>query len=388
MANYLRTLAVRQLQSVDSGTRLVVVHPNFIQQHHILGEIFDQISVYVRFEGNDLDYDELNRQYDCATGNYNPEGTILVLDECDRAKNTAFEDFLLERLNTKQSQRIFIFCRQFPGEWMRESPLWHEAAYLPIDENAMMWDYAELQPATPLLEVRSFGEGRVILNGRVIDQWDGVLPRSLFFYLVDRGMTTRSEIFETFWPNLSTREATNVFHVTKRKISEVLGIDLTTYWSGFYRISSDIQLSYDVIRFSEMLQNSAVSPLDEATTLLNNAVSLYRSDFLHSMDMKWARMRRQELRQDYADALESLAAASTQANQKHKAIGLYLSAAAISENRPDIITQIMQLYRDLNMHAEAINLYSRISTEEAVNNHVNGGASLENLMDSIRQEMG
>ena len=41
-------------------------------------------------------------------------------------------------------------------------------------------------------------------------------------------MVTRDEIFETFWPGLPTKEATNVFHVTKRKISERLGYELTS----------------------------------------------------------------------------------------------------------------------------------------------------------------
>ena len=69
-------------------------------------------------------------------------------------------------------------------------------------------------------------------------------------------MVTRAEIFQTFWPNLTTREATNVFHVTKRKISEVLGTELTVYGSSFYHISPQIQLSYDVSLFNQLVQDS------------------------------------------------------------------------------------------------------------------------------------
>src|SRR5690606_35142968 len=150
-------------------------------------------------------------------------------------------------------------------------------------------------------------EGRVLLNGKSVDNWDGVLPRSLFFYMVDRGMTTRNEIFDTFWPNLSTREATNVFHVTKRKISEVLGLDLTTYWSGFYRISPNIELSYDVVLFTELVQNSAISSGEDAITKLNSAIELYQGQFLYGMDMNWTYHRRSELNEDYSDAIATLA---------------------------------------------------------------------------------
>ena len=38
-------------------------------------------------------------------------------------------------------------------------------------------------------------------------------------------MATRDDIFNTFWPSLSIKEATNVFHVTKRKVNEILGFE-------------------------------------------------------------------------------------------------------------------------------------------------------------------
>src|SRR5204863_8076031 len=143
--------------------------------------------------------------------------------------------------------------------------------------------------------VYGLGPGQALINGKRIDQWDGLLPRSLFFYFVDRGMITRDEIFQTFWPTLSIREATNVFHVTKRKISEILGFDLTVYWSGFYRISPDIDLHYDVIKFAENVQNSVIADDDEASPLLQHAIYLYRGLFLSTIEMPWSIARRNEL---------------------------------------------------------------------------------------------
>src|SRR5260370_15199033 len=131
-----------------------------------------------------------------------------------------------------------------------------------------------------LLEVYALGLGHASINGRKIDRWDGALPRSLFFYFIDRGMVTRDEIFQTFWPTLSIREATNVFHVTKRKISEILGFDLTVYWSGFYRISPDIDLYYDVVKFVEDVQNSVVANDHDGIQLLERAIDLSRGLFL------------------------------------------------------------------------------------------------------------
>ena len=191
-----------------------------------------------------------------------------------------------------------------PYTLLEDDQLRGHMQFVPVDEDLMLWDYArrEAKPDSEenavLLEVRALGNGRVLKDGKSVDNWDGLLPRSLFFYLVDKGMTTRNDIFATFWPNLTVREATNVFHVTKRKINEVLGTDLTEYWSGFYHISPKIELSYDVVRFSELFQDSAVASVAGTVNLLRQSVALYRDDFLTSLEMDWVENRRRELRPD------------------------------------------------------------------------------------------
>ena len=79
----------------------------------------------------------------------------------------------------------------------------------------------------PQLEVYAFGRGHALVNGLPITNWDGALPRNLFFFFMDHPLVTRDEIFETFWPDLSVKEATNVFHVTKRKITERISMKIS-----------------------------------------------------------------------------------------------------------------------------------------------------------------
>jgi DNA-binding SARP family transcriptional activator len=227
----------------------------------------------------------------------------------------------------------------------------------------MMLDYTE-SVGHNVLEVRALGQGRVLINGRLVDHWDGVLPRMLFFYFVDRGMTTRDEIFRTFWPTLSTREATNVFHVTKRKISEILGTDLTVYWSGFYRISPDLELHYDVVKFAEAIQNADVVEEEEAIYLLRNAISLYGGPFLSmTTNQPWAAQRRDELVSSYTEALAMLARIYRQQDALFDSLGFYLRAAATSPQREDLARSIMELYRDLNRPADALDTYHRLELD-------------------------
>jgi two-component SAPR family response regulator len=214
-----------------------------------------------------------------------------------------------------------------------------------------------------LLEVRALGSGQVLIDGRQITQWDGALPRSLFFYFVDRGMTTRDEVFATFWPELSTREATNVFHVTKRKISEILGVDLTVYSSGFYRISPEIELHYDVVAFGESVQNSAVAEPEEAYELLDRAIALHERDFLSAVDQAWANKRRDELRRTYVDALTAQARIYEGRDMLAEALGLYNRAFGAFPQREDLARAQMRLYHQAGQPQRAMLVYHRLVKE-------------------------
>ncbi len=363
-------LAAEQLPHLVPNFRVVVIHPNYKQQHLILTSLFEmQPSVYVRFDGKNLTRAHLDAQFEGALHIQNEGAGFagvdqLVLDECDCVQPGEFAPFLTDLLRRFTTGRVVLMTRNPPHELFRDEHLKPQMVFVPVDSDLMLWDYARREnDKKVLLEVRALGTGRVLRDGELVDTWDGLLPRALFFYLVDKGMTTRNDIFDTFWPNLSVREATNVFHVTKRKISEVLGVDLTVYWSGFYHISPEIELSYDVVRFSELYQDSAVASIDDATTMLRQAVSLYRDDFLTSLDMPWVDDRRRELRQSYGEALIGLAKAREQQGAKQEALGLYLRAATTNPNREDVALSAMKLYQEFEMPADALKVYNRLKNE-------------------------
>lgn len=392
MYNPLYELALKQLINLPSDIQIIVLHPNYNQQHLLLNHFLGQTSpVYVRFNGQDLTHSQLVEQFDneilIQTGTTKLDNiTHFILDECDRADSQALDSYLPD-LVSRTTARIVIMSRKVPQCLLEDGKLRERTCFIPVEKYYMLLDYAQHNSDQVLLQIRALGAGQVMLDGRIVDNWDGLLPRSLFFYLVDRGMTTRSQIFETFWPNLSVREATNVFHVTKRKISEVLGVDLTVYWSGFYHISPKINLNYDVILFSEMVQNSAVALLDDAVDLLRQAVSFYRGDFLTSMDSDWVLKRRQELHQTYSEALIGLAKAIEKSGEPKQALGLYLQAANTNRQREDIARSIMTIYRDMGFYEDAISIYKRLEDELEHSLGVSPASQLQNLAQAIQQEI-
>ncbi|MGQ9889608.1 MAG: AfsR/SARP family transcriptional regulator [Aggregatilineales bacterium] len=384
--------AVEQLKSLDEASRLVILHPNYIRQRLLLGELLRTPLAYVRFQGRELSLETLRSQLEAAlllqTGNSDiAPGAQILLDECDRATPEALDALLLEAVDAVGPGRLYVMLRRPPLCVFNNDALRRKTQFVPADDNLLLWDYARRNHSkSMLLEVYALGTGRVLRDGQPVDTWDGLLPRQLFFFLVDRGMTTRSDIFETFWPNLSVREATNVFHVTKRKISEVLGVDLTVYWSGFYHISEAIELSYDVVQFSELVQSSVIAPTDEAIKLLENAVHLYRNQFLVSLDMPWIERRRQELHQTYSEALISLAKILEKRDQKHEALGLYLQAAATNRHREDVAMNLMLLFRELGMNGDALKVYDLLCAELNRSLGVAPAPRLQVLAQQIAQE--
>jgi DNA-binding SARP family transcriptional activator len=365
----LEQLAIQQLSELPDEVRLVVLHPNYAEQHLLLKHILDTSAcAYIRFSGHKLTASELQEQVETALHEFATEPDLasvpcLILDECDRGLPDEFDRFLQGLMSQKTSGRIIILTRLTPRIVVEDDTIRPLTRFIPVDEALMLWDYAQHREHENghLLEVHSLGAGRVLLDGQPIHSWDGVLPRSLFFYLVDRGMTTRNDIFDTFWSTLTTREATNVFHVTKRKISEVLKTDLTVYANGYYRISSDLTLSYDAMQFFEAVQNSGILPPAEAAIQLERALAIYRADFLSSIEMNWTQKRREELRQAYEEALTALADIFEHTD-KQRSLGLYLEAVHLNPQREDIAFNVMRLYRELDMPQEAVQIYQQLET--------------------------
>jgi two-component SAPR family response regulator len=195
-------------------------------------------------------------------------------------------------------------------------------------------------------------------------------------------------VFSTFWPELSTREATNVFHVTKRKISEILNVDLTVYSSGFYRISPHIDLFYDVVAFAEAVQNSAVAEPEDARLLLERAIGLHERDFLGDFEQAWAVRRRDELRRTYVDALAAQGHLYEDEGMLTEALGFYSRAFGLLPQREDLARNQMRLYSQAGQHDRALAVYNRLVSELETTLGVGPSPETITIAEEIRYKQG
>lgn len=394
MVDFLYELIRQQIAVLDSKIKFVFIQPAYLPQHTIL-EMFlnEPACLYIHFDGMDLDYTALQETLQTAFHEQFPNSAwsdvrLLILDEADRAQINALEDLLTDHL-LDANLRVLLFSRLIPDFVRTNDAIRSQTRIIPSEAGLMFPDYTASENGAELLEVRALGGGHVLLNGRPVTEWDGELPRNLFFYLIDKGMATRSQIFEMFWPNLPAREATNVFHVTKRKIHAILGVDLTQYSGGFYRIANGINLVYDVALFKDLIQRSAIETKISAQDLLIRAIWLYKGDFLIGIDANsnpWVQNRRHELSQLYGESLFTLGKMTEQDGNIQSALGLFIRASALNRQREDLAGLIMGLYRKLGMFDDALKTYERIETDIADTLGISPAQWLQDLAANIRTE--
>lgn len=402
-----------QYAKLSPQHKLVILHPSAYSVHRLFCKnlLNDKKAVYIPMgyqaepeqDVIDLIFQSINEQLDLsierqsddvsdlaqtlAQGLNSVADSRLYIDNFHHADEPLLTHVLLETVpRLENSQRIILCGRVFPYIFVQELLTQEIIAVIPTDNERLLIDYANPESTSEIVEVHAFGQGAVLVNGSPVTEWEGVLPRALFFYFIDRGMATRDEIFKTFWPQLGKNEATNVFHVTKRKISEILGVHPTTYGSGFYRISPDIQLYYDVINFREAVQNAVIADDERAEKLFNIAIDLYQDDFLSTLDHEWVLKRRTEMRNNYTDALVGLARIHERRDNLPEALGFFQRALATTPLREDLVRAIMSIQTELGYLDRAKEAYHHLAEQLQLELKVNPDPLTTELLKKLTGE--
>ncbi|MBX3080906.1 MAG: bacterial transcriptional activator domain-containing protein [Anaerolineae bacterium] len=295
-----------------------------------------------------------------------PKPTFIILDSFDYLQPsedvTAFFLKLVSKL--PKGMQLVINSRDLPAEPWSTLVRNKKAVVLGDEKSLDGGIFDPNKPDTAHLEVYGLAGGNVYVNGLPLTTWDGPLPKHLFYYFVDHPMVTRDEIFDTFWPDLPTKEATNVFHVTKRKISERLGFELTAYSGGFYRPSGQMDVHYDVRNFETLLGTISFEDeeLAEVPPEWYSAIHLYRTPFLTRLDMPWIERRRQQIKQNYVGILIGIGRIYKALNDTDNAITYYLRALREYPEREDVHRELMGMYASRRDIDKAVEQYKMLTS--------------------------
>jgi DNA-binding SARP family transcriptional activator len=285
---------------------------------------------------------------------------MLLLDQFDKLQFDKAADRFFRELPAQLGHvQIVINARLLGLQPWNDLVLAGQAAVVG-DERAMGGSTYGDDPALGQLEVFTLSGGHVYIDGRPVTSWDGSLPRHLFYYFVDHPMVTRDEIFAVFWPKMSVKEATNVFHVTKRKISERLGHELTNYSSGFYIHSPRLNIHYDAQLFEDAV-DQAIEDEDNAPSLWYKAIQLYRDEYLPYISMPWVDERREALQHKYARALIGLGRFYRGLNELDTALGYLLRALREKPDWEDVHQDVMMIYSQQGRIEEARHQYAQLT---------------------------
>lgn len=297
--------------------------------------------------------------------------TILYIDELDRIPfDSDFEKFIRGLVGALPAQAQIVFNSRL----LHYQP-WYDlvasgaAVVLGTErrKNDVMLTIEETP--RPQLEVYALGRGYALANGQFVDNWDGALPRNLFFFFIDRPLVTRREIFETFWPDLPVKEATNVFHVTKRKISERISMkidpdntyEVTQYGSGFYTPGTKLTRHYDAADFqADVEQAMAATDEREEEQMLLRAIEYYKAPFLQDTNMPWIQQRREQLRLLNGQALISLGRLYKRRGNSELSLGYFTRSLRHVPEREDIQREVMSTYLKLGRNEDARTQYLQL----------------------------
>ena len=320
---------------------------------------------------------------------------VLYLDEIDRAShdNDAFVAFISAFVESiPPGVQLAVSSRVLSNQPWADFVANKVAVVLGANYRRSNLQFTVEDEPKPQVEVYAFGRGHVLVDGIEIETWDGALPRNLFFYFLDNPLTTRNEIFQIFWPNLGVKEATNVFHVTKRKITERISAvldqeescELTKYSSGFYMPSEKVVRHYDVNAFERAMEQALMSnDPHERKLLYRQAIELYKAPFLQTIDMPWVNQRRQGLQLMYADALIGLAHIYKEQNQSEAALGLFVRALKEVPQREDIHRAVMALYAEQGRTEDAVAQFDALNSYLRKTVKIKPSADTQALYESI-----
>ncbi len=163
-------------------------------------------------------------------------------------------------------------------------------------------------PPTPLV-VHALGRLEVRLHGEPIDPaaWGSARARELLLLLLTnpRGLT-KEQVGAALWPEASSAQLRNAFHVTLHRLRKALGgTDRIVSIEERYRLAPSLDVEFDAASFDRQMSSALTAARRSATdapALLENALALYRGPFLEGESVgDWALEDRDRIERLFVD---------------------------------------------------------------------------------------
>jgi DNA-binding SARP family transcriptional activator len=256
---------------------------------------------------------------------------------------------------------------EFSAAFIAGQALSLEEAVQEILGSAQEVDRLVPQPAAAMhqLQVHALGPTRVVVGRQPLTSWPYARVKELLFYLASYPARTKAQIGLALWPDAAPKQLRNSLSTTLYHLRRTLD---DPQWILFedelYRFNRALDYSFDVEVFEANLaqasRNRARTP-DRAIALLQDAIALYRGDFLEDfLEGEWFLLRREELRRKYLDALLNLGQLLGARGDYAHAAECYRRAIEKDEVLEEAHRELMRCYARLGERGQALRHYQTL----------------------------
>jgi DNA-binding SARP family transcriptional activator len=223
-------------------------------------------------------------------------------------------------------------------------------------------DRQQPKPAVSVLRLNALGPTQVFLNGQPVTAWPFARVKELLFYLIAHPARTKAQIGLALWPDASSSKLRNNLSTTLYHLRRAL---VNPQWIVFeddlYRFNRVLDYQFDVEVFEASLAQAgrlqSHTP-DRAIALLQEAIALYRGDFVEDfLDGEWFPLRREELRRKYLDALLNLGQLHFAQRDYAHAAECYRHTIEKDEVLEEAHRELMRCYARLGERGQALRHY-------------------------------
>jgi LuxR family maltose regulon positive regulatory protein len=210
----------------------------------------------------------------------------------------------------------------------------------------------------PALAIYALGQPRVEIGGQSV-QWPVAQSRDFLFCLLQYSQGLRKdEMAQVFWPEHSQPRLDGIFRSTLYRLRRALFRESIIFEAGVYRFNWESDYWYDVEAFESLVnQGERTGACEEKIAMLEQALTLYRGDYLEGLEGEWCVAERGRLRGRFQSALEALAGLYADRGELPRAVELYRRILAQDPYQEIAHRELMSCYYRLGDRAAAIRQY-------------------------------
>jgi DNA-binding SARP family transcriptional activator len=252
-------------------------------------------------------------------------------------------------------------------------------------EDAYELAFADEKVAGDTLHVSDLGALQISLGGKPLASDGRASNRTrelLVFLLAHPPGPTKEQVGVAFWPDATTEQVKNAFHVTLHRLRKLLGGPESVVADGArYRVA--VPHAIDSVRFENEM-NAALRTNDASR--LERAVAMYGGDFLQGEDAgEWCLPIRARLRQLHLRGLFAL-------GQLHESRARYTDAAEVYSRvlsrdpfHEPAARQLMICHARLGSRSESLLVYRQLEQRLRADLQAMPEPETATLFDRLRQ---